>query len=51
MRWSAGWLNAVRGLPEQTETMDMRKVVALAELLIIALLALAQFGPSLLFGG
>jgi hypothetical protein len=39
------------GCPEQTETTDMRKFVALAALLIIALLALAQFGPSLLFGG
>ena len=28
----------------------MRKFVALAALLIIALLALAQFAPSLLFG-
>src|SRR3974390_861757 len=44
-------LNAVRGLSEQTETTNMRKFVALAALLILALLALAQFGPSLLFGG
>ena len=29
----------------------MRKFVALAALLIIALLALGQFAPSLLFGG
>jgi hypothetical protein len=29
----------------------VRKFIALAALLIIALFALAQFGPSLLFGG
>jgi hypothetical protein len=30
---------------------DMRKLIALAALLIIALLAQTQFGPSVLFGG
>jgi hypothetical protein len=29
----------------------MRKLIALAALLAIVLLALAQFGPSILFGG
>jgi hypothetical protein len=29
----------------------MRKYVALAVLLVIVLLALVQFGPSVLFGG
>jgi hypothetical protein len=31
--------------------MSMRKYVALAVLLVIVLLALVQFGPSVLFGG
>jgi hypothetical protein len=30
---------------------DMRKFVALAALVILVLLALTQFGPSVLFGG
>jgi hypothetical protein len=31
--------------------MSMRRYIALAALLAIVLLALVQFGPSLLFGG
>jgi hypothetical protein len=31
--------------------MSMRRYVALAVLLVIVLLALVQFGPSVLFGG
>jgi hypothetical protein len=31
--------------------MRMRKLLAIATLLAIVLLALAQFGPSVLFGG
>jgi hypothetical protein len=31
--------------------MNMRKLFAVAALIAIALLAVAQFGPSVLFGG
>jgi hypothetical protein len=31
--------------------MNMSKLFALAALIVIALLAVAQFGPSVLFGG
>jgi hypothetical protein len=31
--------------------MNLRKLFALAALIAIALLAVAQFGPSVLFGG
>jgi hypothetical protein len=31
--------------------MNMRKLIALSALLVIVLLAVLQFGPSVLFGG
>jgi hypothetical protein len=43
---------AVRRLTGNNNWMtEMPKILALTALLVIALLALAQFGPSALFGG